>query len=822
MLKKINKGLSLIIGLCFIIGTAAIITYIVYINNSYPLGNDVYGHLYKIKTLYEEINKGNWYPIYTPNWYSGIELFRYWPPASYYFYCIFMFITKGDIYHSFLLFLFFVILIGNSGWLLFGWRENKIGLCTLLGIFYFLLPDNLRVFFSEGNIPRIFITMLLPYIFFFMCEFLYYKKKAALICLAPLIVLLVSSHIMISAMFGLSAFIYLLIYAILEKQYKHSFILLVDLILGYITAGIVLIPGLIGGIVTQNSVASQETSSAMWSQKAVESLNPILRLENFDLFYFGLSLFIIMLLGLLALHKRTAPGFLTCLIIFVGTTFIVLPILSVLPMSQVFWMIRFIPMACVMFFIALLYWDELRKISLTLFLLLIFLDGFVSFSYVLHSRPTVEQAEQTIEQKYLLDKACKLTDNRLAIMDLSNIGSYPSYYIKQDKDIKYLFGWAYQGAYNIKEIVDLNEAFDNGYYTYVFDRLLQYGCDTVVVKKDMITDITYIPDLLTAARNNDYNLVDENEYTYLFDYTKAKGTFGVIPQYENVCIGVGSEYLCYLYPSFYKLTNDYLDDYTYEDLCKYKKIYLSGPNYHNKAYCENLILQLAKSGVKIYVDMHNLQNERSVGRNSFLGVVAQPITFTETFPVLEMKNGKQFKLGNISERYTEWRTVYFTNLHNVTRKSEYQPNRYLDYLGTTLNNNITFIGLNLVYYCAADHVQSEQLYKFLDEVFEVGRNEVPKPVVVPLNIVYDTNSISIHSDYDNVNTTLSNLDSFIIDRDVRNTTLLHVNSGDTNIKIVYMYFKDGLICSILGITLYIIYFVIVWNLSMYKTKGVRQ
>ena len=92
MLKKINKGLSLIIGLCFIIGTAAIITYIVYINNSYPLGNDVYGHLYKIKILYEEINKGNWYPIYTPNWYSGIELFRYWPPASYYFYCIFMFI----------------------------------------------------------------------------------------------------------------------------------------------------------------------------------------------------------------------------------------------------------------------------------------------------------------------------------------------------------------------------------------------------------------------------------------------------------------------------------------------------------------------------------------------------------------------------------------------------------------------------------------------------------------------------------------------------------------------------------------------------------
>ena len=104
----------------------------------------------------------------------------------------------------------------------------------------------------------------------------------------------------------------------------------------------------------------------------------------------------------------------------------------------------------------------------------------------------------------------------------------------------------------------------------------------------------------------------------------------------------------------------------------------------------------------------------------------------------------------------------------------------------------------------------------MDEVFQEERTYVPKKILVPLDIMYDNNSISIHSDFDNVNTTLTNLDSFIINRDVKNTTLLYVNNGDTEIKIVYMYFKEGLVCSIVGIIMYIVYFVLVWNLPMYK------
>ena len=154
--EKSKNILKFFIGICLLLLSSLTITMIIKYTNNYPRGNDVYGHLFKIKILYEGICKGNWYPLFTKNWYNGIELFRYWTPASYYFYCIFMFITNGDIYTSFLMFLFSVSFIGGFGWFLFGFRENRVGLSIFIGIIFFLLPDNLRVFFAEGNIPRIF------------------------------------------------------------------------------------------------------------------------------------------------------------------------------------------------------------------------------------------------------------------------------------------------------------------------------------------------------------------------------------------------------------------------------------------------------------------------------------------------------------------------------------------------------------------------------------------------------------------------------------------------------------------------------------------
>ncbi len=806
-----------LISLGIICAAAGLFVYMMLINKAWPHGNDIYGHFFKIQALYEQIGKRNFYPIYNENWYSGLELFRYWPPASYYFYALIAFFTGGDIIKAFPVFAFLVNLIGGCGFLLFASKdEDKRWLCTLLGVMYIYLPDNLKVFFSEGNIPRIFITMLLPYLFFFICDFIENKDNKAIIGVNIIAAMIVSAHIMIAAMVGLTAFLLVLIYALVNKKYLNSIVLLINMVLSYVAMGIILVPGLLGGLTTQTSQSSMDTSGAMWSRRAIESLNPLLVPGNPTDFYFGLSVFILLLAGVLVWHKKTLPYFGSALLIFIGTTMIVLPIISALPMSQAFWMTRFIPMAYNLVLIGIMYWREIKKPILILLVGLIVIDSLFAFAIHTQKDCVWYPTQEKICEDYLLDEAMELTDSRIAFMDLSNIGSYSSYVItKNGNNVDSLFGWAYQGAYTINEIVELNEAFETGYYDYVFDRLVRYGCDTLVIKKNEVK--TDYEGLLKKAEENGYVQKGETEKALLYDF-KSDGKYGTIFNYENVCIGVGSEYMSYLYPSFYKLRSNKLDDYSFDELKKYKRIYITGPEYKDKEYCENMLMSLSDAGVKIYIDMNRLPIDKSTGRNSLLGVVAQPIVFNNEFPILAMDNGSEFKLSlKDKSAFKEWRTVYFTNLKDVTKSARYSSSKYLPYLGTSPNKNITFIGLNLVYFQGCSINQPSQLYDFLDEVFDVDRHEVPGRELVPMKVITEKNNITIETDRDNVLTGLANLDSFTSVKDLGEETFVTVDRGITNIHTTYAYFKEGLICSLAGFVLLLA--MMIYTCTVYPMDG---
>lgn len=802
-----KKAVKILISFFILIISSFIITIYIKNSNSYPIGSDVYGHLFKINELYTSICDGNFYLIYSPKWYNSIEIFRYWPPASYYFYCIFMYITSGDIYLSFIIFIGVIFFIGAFSWFLFGIRENKIFFCTIIGLLWFFLPDNMRIFFSEGNIPRIFINALLPLLFFFINEFLYYKKKYALIPIYVLLLLIISSHIMISAMVGISIFIYLLIECIISKTLKNQLILLLNCILAYINSAIILIPGLTGGLLSQSSSASISTSNT-WSQELYKSFNPFIRLENLDYFYFGFSLLIICLLGLFVLHKKTFSGFYTCFIIFLGTSTVAAQVISKFPLSQALWMSRFIPIAMVLFFISFIKWDELQKYIRYLLLLLIIIDSSLSLRFITSNQNYIE-IQNSFEEKYLINDANKIVSNRLAIMDLSSFGSYPSYNIPLNNN-SYLFGWAYQGAYNIKNIVNLNESFEKGYYLYMFDRLIEYGCDTVLIKKDEIktdkeNNLKYLDN---CANKLGFEKFKENEYVILYKFP-INNTFGTINTYENVSIGESANYICYLYPSFHELQNSYIDEYSFDDLKGYKNIYLSGFKYHNIKKAEELIDKLANNGVKIFIDMDNIPEDESLGKSHFLGVFSQLIIFTKEFPIIKKNNGQEFKLKLNTEKYSKWQTVYLTGLKNVIKDSEYSKNKFLNYIGTNDNDNIIFIGLNLVYYCAENnHVL---LKSFLDEIFEINGDIIPKREIVDLKIEYDYNKIVISSKNDNVNTNISYLDCFSSDRKIKEENYqLSVNEGETIIDIHYSSFKEGLIISFISFIFTIIYWIIVF------------
>ncbi len=46
----------------------------------YPWASDTMGHLLKVEFIASELQAGRLYPQLFPQWYSGVQLLRYFPP----------------------------------------------------------------------------------------------------------------------------------------------------------------------------------------------------------------------------------------------------------------------------------------------------------------------------------------------------------------------------------------------------------------------------------------------------------------------------------------------------------------------------------------------------------------------------------------------------------------------------------------------------------------------------------------------------------------------------------------------------------------------
>lgn len=788
-------------GTVLLVAVGFVVMMLVKMSGLYPLGFDIHGHLFKSELMYTEIGKGNFYPIYDEYWYNGLQTYRYWPPMTYYFMALLQFLAGGSVMDAYLGFIWASFVIGGYGWLLFGRRTRRPVLGIFMSLVWFFLPDNLRVFFGEGNMPRMFITMLLPLLYYFIWQFVCYQRKKMIIPVFITMMFCIFGHLMISAMIGVGSFAFLLIYAISNHRWKEpAQVILVELF-GFAAAGIWVVPALVGGITSMDSGGNSDLMASLAS-KLTDSLNPLIRFDNVTELYLGLSVAVIAVLGLFLSNRKSLPGFLSLLIVIAGTTTALTPLIQKLPMSRLFWVRRFMPIAYAMFGIGLVEWKKLKKPIAAVMCLLIAVDCIPSADLSQYDRrmnipATVSQIERSMIDTEIT-QAKNITKSRISIMDLSALGPMPSYVIPlTEPKTKYVFGWAWQGSATAENIVAINEALERENYVFMFDRNKELGADSVIVDKGQLKHSDSIEKLYAAAEKTGYIFAGETDKTILFSlYVSSE--FGIITDYRSVAIGSNAAIVPMMLPYYRVGDKNTIDEYTVDELAAYDNIYLSGFFYNSKAEAERIVTELADRGVKVYIDMSTIPADPLTNRMTFLDVSAQPIVFYGSFPTLITDSGNYEALP-FDEEYPDWNTVYLNGLEESDGYAWFNDTK-LDFIGRGESENITFVGFNLLFhaYTTAD----ENVTKLLGSVMDMDTSETADRTLVPISVTYEHNKIIIDSEYDNVNTTIAWQDNFSSEQNIREAiNLLVVDKGRTVITIHYPYFGTAAAVSAVGLVL---------------------
>jgi 6-pyruvoyl tetrahydropterin synthase-like protein len=827
--KKSRKLLKLTVALMLLLASSISIMYVIKISGVYPRGSDTLCHIYRADLIYHSIQSGVWYPLYDNMWYNGVEIMRYWGPLPLYFIALLQYFAQGDALNAYVLFIGVVYFIGGSGWLLFGWKYNRIGLSTFIGITWFLLPENMRVQIDDGNLPRALINSLLPFLFYFIWITLEEKKWSSLVSLIFINALIGLCHAGIATMVLFSVLIYLIVHAFANKSFKMHKFILIGMILSFALIGIWLFPALNGGAVSKGNSTNQVMS--IFFENVIQSLNPTDRVQgDLSVFYYGLSLFVINILGVLLGTKKVRSSFLTAMLIFFCTSKSMYSIFVKLPFSQYLWMIRFIPLSLALIYMSIILWKDLKKWVYIMIGIIIILDILPSYQYI-YAEPEkrvtdVRQAQYNKAEALAIVQAKEVTQQRMTLFDLSTYGAFAPYYVSGvEPKVQYTFGAGWEGARTASNIVQINSALTYGNYYFLFDRCLELGDDTILFRIDYLENKERdIEQLIKAGKQSGYDLVLQTGHSMVF-HREIGESFGTIVTYKNIAIGEAAKNISLLFPSFKEGNSTNLSDYTFEELKNYDKIYLSDFTYNQGDDIESILRKLAENGVQIYIDMNKIPVNSKTNRNEILGVSAQVIAFHENFPSLyylgkvyqpqEFSSEEEELKEEITDEVISWNTVYLDGITHIDGYCTLNDTQ-LVFAGTGKYDNIHFLGFNLLYHALISN--DVEITKLLTELFGDKLEDIPMRVPVPLEIEFLPDRIIIDSKYDNVNTALALIDIFHSDKPlVQDNNLLVVNKGRTIIHIKYPYLKESLFLSISGIIATAIYLIITYRVFHKKS-----
>ncbi len=728
------------IAACICVFAGILAAYIMHAYGCYPAGKNIYLYLGKADYLYNQLIAGHYAPIYMESWYNGYQMFETTPPLIYYLLALFEWICNGNIILAYLCFVVVMVAVAFFGWYLIGRAYGNTIAGFFAGAIWFILPYNSNVIFSEGNLEYLGLLMIFPYIIWEALSLLNRQKIRYIPCLTLTCLMAVLTDTFNAIILIIALALYIVCYGVYLKRFREIWIALASFT---------------GGIALSLPWLYQASKYGIFSNIY----------DDTSSFRLGIVVFVAAVFVLLMAGRQTKTACAFCIITGLGSCASLLSIKTTIPMGYIIFNSHYASLFYALLFVAVIQWTECRKWVISLLMLCV-----VAMVYP-GRMPYLEEAdyanlymqECVHAQQSGIEKAYKLTDQRLLIVDYSKNGSFPAYYVSsKGKCVSFTFNLSKLAPAISDNLKAIEYALSQNHFSYVFDRAYEASDDTVAIyKSDVGKDYDTIKKLKAAAEAVGYEF-ENDEYDYYIFHMDRKEYTGTTTSYENIAIGTSSEDVCIMYPSFEQGYSDSIDDYSVEELKQYKKIFLMGVKYTNRSKAEEKVKELANAGVQVYIDMNDIPSDALTNRKVFLNVKAQTIHFNKKFTNLLYKDNV-YKANSFYNKTSNWSTVYLDNLDEIDGYT-WVGGKKLSFYGSKGNSNIHFYGFNIIYHALESC--DPQVEEILNSTLDMQMDENPSRTLENLYKNFDSKKITFKADNTGINTSLSYLPTFTSNDDI--------------------------------------------------------
>jgi len=747
----VNSWQQYAVAICIL----SVATFLIYHNilfapfdQRYPWGSDTWGHLFKADYLYNQILQGNYYPQFTEYWYNGVQPFRYWAPLPYYVLAFFEAVT-GDIFTAGNIYLVTCAFLGSMSCLMLS-RYMGIWPAIMVALLWLVWQDNVRVAFSEGNVSWVLATAFLPSLFISFLKVMGTKKSyLAIIATVILIHIAVLSHAMIGAVYFLCFswflfFLWIFGGCSLKEGILGVFILLV----GVGTSAWWLLPSLTGGISGLDVDAVKE---AIQFVPASISFNPLYRFSYPENFYWGISIIFAIVVSIITWRSKPAwaKSLTICGIMLVIFTFpFMKPIYTVMPLCHLLWPLRFTGFAAFALMVAAFTFNlpEFRQnwmkstytTGLIIFgLFAVFMvDCLFSVNLLVHTSTNRYSVLQSIN---ILKKN---PGWRVAAIDLSQLGSAPSYAFSQAAGMEQIFGWAWQGAVTSRNIMLLNTGLEFKYYPFLFRSCVDMGATDLVVKNDVLKDRVSFYQAAIAAGYKHQETLDGISIWHSVDYP-----YLVEKRPIALVIGRNAGTITLQFPNAEMGSSYNIDKYTIEQLKQYPLVILSGTSWTSKTNAEKLITDYVNSGGKVVIELAGMPENVLAKQPEFLGVYGEPVTMRAQIAL--NRQGQDIFLQPFSDKTPEWKAYVPMGLDEIDISFSYYGNKAPVYGYKLINGKkVAFLGFNIPYHSFLTY--DPNALNLIKEIFGLQPGYTPERLI-PLKDYQASNrgySMTYHLDRD--------------------------------------------------------------------------